>query len=390
MVYMLIRSKEYFANYLKNDQSLLPFEEWKKNTNLYKIWNQRVDVNDIRYKLCNGDVEVFVKRIYDFLEHNLDNFLYKVYESGFSDKQFREIESVKTCDNVVSNTSNNSGYFRNVCMEEIVECGGDNDINLSIKKAIQNTMTGKVRKCFFMPSIYEDIHNNIISSSMILSFNKSCKLASIISPNIYNYLLRVMKRHSTDNCEDILFSTASWCVPVIAVENLNYKNVSIVDVQDGVLKKCHLVSNSRFKKTLFETNNFTLNTYCVPSERMDQIITQKYDNIISCPPYYDLEIYGGSEEQSTNLYKTYEEWLENYWRKTVIASKKLLRKNGIFAFIMGHNIRYHFMANDMIKIAKQENLTLIDQIKIIPKKQIDNIHTSSFEKYEVCSYFRYT
>lgn len=388
MVRMLIKSKEYFTNYLKNNQSLLPFEEWKKNTNLYKIWNQRVDNNDIRYKLCNGDVEVFVKSVYDFLDKNLDNFLYKVYDSGFSDKGFREIENIKVNNNIIPNTSNNSGYFRNICMEEIVECGGDNDINLSIKKAIENTIKGKVKKCFFMPSIYKDIYNNKISSNMILSFNKSCKLASIISPNVYNYLLRVMKKHSGDNCNDILFSTASWCVPIIAIENLNYKNVSIVDVQNEVLKKCHLISNSRYKKTLFDINNFALNTYCIPSEKMDQVIDQNFDHIISCPPYYDLEIYSGSDEQSTNLYKTYEDWLENYWRKTVISSKKLLRKNGIFAFIMGHNIRYHFMANDMIEIVKQENLSLINQIKIIPKKKIDNIHSSSIEKYEVCSYFR--
>jgi tRNA1(Val) A37 N6-methylase TrmN6 len=138
---------------------------------------------------------------------------------------------------------------------------------------------------------------------------------------------------------------------------------------------------------VFEFGDYNLNTYCVPSELMDQVITQKYDHIISCPPYYDLEIYSGSDQQSTDLYKTYEEWLEKYWRQTVIASKSLLKENGIFAFIMGHNIRYRFMANDMIEIVKQERLQLINQIKIMPKKKTNSIHSSSIEKYEVCSYF---
>lgn len=384
---MIIRDKEYFVSYLKGNQTLLPFDEWKKNTNLYKIWTQRVDADDIRYKLCNGDVNTFVSRVYTFLESNLDNFLYRVYESSFSDKGFSPIERITSDSDGILSKSNNSGYFRNVCMEEIVECGGDNDISLSIKTAIEKTLVGQVRKCFFMPSVYEDVHNNRIGSNMVLSFNKSCKLASILSPNVYHSLLKTLIVHSVQKPKDILFSTASWCVPVIAVENLGYENVSIVDVQAEVLKKCEQVWKTRQEQSLFDFGDYNLNTYCVPSERMDQVITQKYDHIISCPPYYDLEIYSGSDQQSTDLYKTYEEWLEKYWRQTVIASKNLLKENGIFAFIMGHNIRYRFMANDMIEIAKQERLQLINQIKIMPKKKTNSIHSSSIEKYEVCSYF---
>lgn len=378
----MFKTKKQFLNFVKNGQDIASFEVWKKNTNLYKIWKQRVDENDIRYKLCDGNVEIFVLVVYNFLQKNLDSFLEKVYESGFSDKGFSNLERVKVVnEKCITNSSNNSGYFRNICMEEIVVCGGDNDITLSIKQSIIETLSGHVRKCFFMPSVFRDVYDGKISSSMILSFNKSCKLASILSPNIYRYLLKRMKCHF-NKPKSILFSTASWAVPVIAANNLNYENVDIVDVQCNVLNKCH---------EIFKTQNtdYKLQTFCIPSEIMDTTIDRKYDNIISCPPYYDLEIYGNSDRQSTDLYETYEEWLEMYWRRTVIASKKLLNKNGIFSFIMGHNVRYRFMSRDMSKIVNEEGFQLIDEIKILPKNKNDSIHQSPTEKYEICSYFKF-
>lgn len=378
-----------FINYVKDNQTLLPIDVWKQNTNLYKIWQQRVKENDIRYKLCNGDVEVFVDTIYNFLAKKLDQFLIQVYNSGFSIKEFRNLDIIKLVDdNTISNVSNNPGYFRNVCYEEIVICGGDADINLSIKNAITNTLKGKIRKTFFMPALFEDIYNNVVSSNMVLTFNKSCKLVSVFSPNVYRYLLRRLCKHSTRN-KSVLFATASWGVPVVAADELNYDIVDIVDVQNSVLDKCHIIKNELFdKKNKLFGNEYQLTTFCTPSEVMDQIISKKYDHIISCPPYYDLEIYSASTKQSTDLYKTYNDWLENYWRKTVKASKNLLNIDGVFSFVMGHHVRYYYMSKDMVNIVLEEGFILVDEVKIMPKKKTNKLYMSPVEKYEICSIFK--
>jgi len=378
--------KQEFINFVKNEQVLLPKAEWKQNTNLYKIWTQRVDKNDIRFKLCNGDVEKFVDAIYNFLEHHLDEFLGEVYNGAFTPKQFRDINNVNLVDtNTICNNPNNPGYFRNVCFEEIVICGGDADINLSIRNAITNTLKGKIRKTFFMPALFQDIFDGKVSSNIVLTFNKSCKLVSIFSPNVYRYLLKCLKKHSANN-NSILFATASWGVPVIAADDVDYDIVDIVDVQGSVLDKCHIIHNDLIKdKNLLFDKIYTLETFCTPSEVMDTVIKKKYDHIISCPPYYDLEIYGASEHQSTDLYKTYPDWLENYWRKTVIASKNLLNDDGVFSFVMGHNVRYQYMSKDMSEIAIQEGFDLVEEIKIIPKAKPKSIHLSPIEKYEICS-----
>lgn len=381
--------KQQFIDYVKNNQTLLPKIDFKKKTNLYKIWDRHVDETDIRYKLCNGNVETFVDVIYDFIDKHLDEFLGHVYDGSFAPKEFRNLDTVKLLDiKTISNVANNSGYFRNVCYEEIVICGGDGDIKLSIKNAITNTLNGKIRKTFFMPALFEDVFNGKISSNMILTFNKSCKLVSIFSPNVYRYLLKCLSKHSENN-NTILFATASWGVPVVASDDLKYTTVDIVDVQSSVLDKCHIIKTDMdSKKNLLFDDVYNLNTYCTPSEVMDTVINNKYDHIISCPPYYDLEIYGASNNQSTDLYKTYEDWLENYWRRTVRASKKLLNENGAFAFVMGHNIRYHYMANDMSDIVQQEGFIKVDEIKILPKAKTKNIFLSPVEKYEVCPIYR--
>lgn len=387
----MLDRKQQFLNYVKDNQNLLQFEEWKKQTNLYKIWKQRVDEKDIRYKLCNGDPEIFVKVIYNFLENHLDEFLCLVYEKSFCTKKFRDIDVVNLIDeNTIANIPNNPGYFRNICFEEIVVCGGDADITLSIKEAIVNTLKGKIRKTFFMPALFPDIFNGKITGNMIVTFNKSCKLVSVFSPNVYRYLLKNLQKHSV-NSKSILFATASWGVPVIAADNLNYEIVDIVDVQNTVLDKCHLIKNELFSKKhpLFDPT-FKLETYHTPSELMNNLIQKKYDHIISCPPYYDLEMYGASTTQSTDLYKTYEYWLENYWRRTVLASKNLLNEGGVFSFIMGHHVRYHYMNNDMVNIAQQEGMKLLRQIKIIPKQKAKNMYLSPIEKYEVCNIFNLT
>ena len=57
-----------------------------------------------------------------------------------------------------------------------------------------------------------------------------------------------------------------------------------------------------------------------------------YDAVFTCPPYFDTEIYEG-KNTSTNLYKTYEEWLK-WWKKLVKNSLRVKPK--YFAFVINN------------------------------------------------------
>lgn len=75
--------------------------------------------------------------------------------------------------------------------------------------------------------------------------------------------------------------------------------------------------------------------YNVPSE--DLVLPETIDFAFSSPPYFDHEIYSDSGNQSGNKYSNYEDWLNNYWHKTVRNIKEGLRGGGIFAINVGNN-----------------------------------------------------
>ena len=79
--------------------------------------------------------------------------------------------------------------------------------------------------------------------------------------------------------------------------------------------------------------------YCKPSEDLMKLssFTNKYKNyfdvVFFSPPYYRLELYEG-KDQSTEKYKTYEEWLHKYWEQTIKMCEYVLQPGGRLCYIV--------------------------------------------------------
>lgn len=79
--------------------------------------------------------------------------------------------------------------------------------------------------------------------------------------------------------------------------------------------------------------------YCQPSEKlaMNTGFMKKYrehfDVVFFSPPYYELELYPG-KQQSTTVYKTYDEWLQGYWMGTLQLCHNVLKKGGMMCYIL--------------------------------------------------------
>ena len=104
----------------------------------------------------------------------------------------------------------------------------------------------------------------------------------------------------------ILIPSASWGSPIIATLNEEkYSDIHIVDVQQAVLNVCEDIFNDYVDKPFRKLSGikppYNLKTFCVPSENMTEVIDNNYDTVFFCPPYYDLELYGGSDLQSTTF-----------------------------------------------------------------------------------------
>lgn len=103
--------------------------------------------------------------------------------------------------------------------------------------------------------------------------------------------------------------------------------------------------------------------YCKPSEQLfsNKPFMNKYrehfDVVFFSPPYYKLEMYEGGK-QSIDEYKTYEEWLEKYWDKTIQLCHHVLEKGGRLCYILSgygsENTKEQYdLVGDMNKITKK-------------------------------------
>lgn len=54
---------------------------------------------------------------------------------------------------------------------------------------------------------------------------------------------------------------------------------------------------------------------------------ERFDMILTSPPYFNLELYTGGE-QSTNLYPTWDEWVEKWLKPTILGCLALLHPTG--------------------------------------------------------------
>jgi len=82
-----------------------------------------------------------------------------------------------------------------------------------------------------------------------------------------------------------------------------------------------------------------------------------FDLVFFSPPYYRLEMYEGNN-QSTERYKTYEEWLKKYWDKTIQLCYHVLEPNGKICYIISdygsHNEHEHYnLIDDMNEITSK-------------------------------------
>ncbi len=68
-----------------------------------------------------------------------------------------------------------------------------------------------------------------------------------------------------------------------------------------------------------------------PFETNTYILDKKYDIVFTSPPYFNLEIYDDSENQSVNKYQGFSSWLRNFLLKSVAHAWSSLDDDGVLA-----------------------------------------------------------
>ena len=214
--------------------------------------------------------------------------------------------------------------------------------NMHMFDILQHTQSGIENNPTFLDILYDLYLHNIIdyklltpSASYYISngrigsvFSSYYFRASIMNPYlVYSLNQRIFK------AKRIFSPTLGWSSYCYGfLESPHVEEYVGTDVIPSVCKKTKELANTHI-------NPNKVNIYCKPSEDLhkDNDFMKKYSNhfdlVFFSPPYYELELYK-SQNQSTDRYKTYEDWLEKYWEVTIKLCHAVLEKSGKLCYIL--------------------------------------------------------
>jgi len=365
-----------FVDIIREGTTPLSLADFHNTPQIGNLWD-KLESDDIRVTTLKTK-EAFYDYCYNFIHD--DGPLIEYFDKRLSYKDIKGVSVVRVYkDKTIKHSPNNTRVIRNIHLDSVLNCTESDGMNLKVayKTALE---TGKMNRFFTMPSVFEGAYKKDYVAFIVTAKTVTGQV-SIFSPSIYKTLLQETDKYVDVVKQKLLIPSASWSSPILAtVTNNNYSDIHIVDVQSKVLDVTKDLYNHLHPGIFFDVP-YELETFCVPSEKMSSVLTETYDKVFFCPPYYDLELYGG-ENQSTTLYNDYYIWLGEYWRKTVLECDKVLKEGGVFSFVMGALCREKNMGADMLKIA-EEKFTLVDELRILPPTESTKA-ANAVDKYEIC------
>ena len=210
------------------------------------------------------------------------------------------------------------------------------------KDILEKTKSGFQNNPTYMQVLADFYLHNIIDYKILtpsaLYYIKEGRIGSVFSSyyfraSIMNPYLVYSLNHSVLKGTKIFTPTLGWgsyCYGFLECHDV--KEYVGTDVISNVCKK-----TQQFATTFYPSKTTTI--YCEPSEDLAKNYNFKkkyrehFDVVFFSPPYFRLELYNGGK-QSTTLYKSYDEWLEKYWRKTIELCHFVLVPGGRICYIL--------------------------------------------------------
>lgn len=158
----------------------------------------------------------------------------------------------------------------------------------------------------------------------------------------------------------ILDPFAGGSVRGIVANYLGYKYTGIElrsEQIDANIKQCNDI--------LFNTNK---PRYILGDSRnISNLISETYDMVFSCPPYYNLEVYSNDKNDLSNC-SSYNDFINNY--KQIITDSVSKLKNDRFACFVVSDIRdkngfYYGFVSDTIKAFQEAGIQLYNEIILL-------------------------
>jgi hypothetical protein len=214
--------------------------------------------------------------------------------------------------------------------------------NMFYREILQKTKSPFLGNKSFMDVVLDFYTRGIIDYKILtpsaIYYIKQGRLGSVFSSyyfraSIMNPFLVYSINETILHGKRIFTPTLGWCSYCYGfLESPIVEEYVGTDVIPVVCRK-----TAKFASTMYPDKITEI--YCSPSEKLleNKEFMRKYkghfDVVFFSPPYFRLELYPGNN-QSTTQYKTYEEWLTNYWEKTIQLCHWVLSPKGKCCYIL--------------------------------------------------------
>jgi hypothetical protein len=256
-----------------------------------------------------------------------------VYLTNFYNSSIKYPESLRITESPATKTKMDNN--QNIKYKNVIR-------NLFFIEILKNTKSGMENVPTFL-DVLDELYNKWIIDYKILApssihylqeghissvFSSLYFRASIMNP----YLVYSINKSILGNAESVFTPTLGWGSYYYGFAESGIKTYVGTDVIPNVCKKVGDFAKKHYPQ--IETN-----ILCSPSETLNEnpAFLRKYRESFDCvffsPPYFKLELYPG-KKQSTTLYDDYETWLREYWEKTIVLCKKVLKKGGVLCYIL--------------------------------------------------------
>jgi hypothetical protein len=260
--------------------------------------------------------------------------------------------------------------------------------SMHYRDILQNTKSGMENVPTFMDVLIDLYIHSIIDYKILTPssrfYIKNGRLGSVFSS--YYFRASIMNPYLVYSLNKSLLHGTRVFTPTLGWSSYSYGFLDCpevveyvgTDVIPGVCDK-----TADFATTRYPTRKIDI--YCKPSEDLakSKVFLNKYkehfDVVFFSPPYYKLELYKGGE-QSTERYKTYEEWLSGYWEETIKLCYYVLEKGGRLCYILSgygsENTKDKYdLLKDMNSIAKK-----YFKLKSIQPMHNKNVHVTEHKE----------
>tara|TARA_R110000782_G_C14776969_1_gene409611 strand:+ start:190 stop:1176 length:987 start_codon:yes stop_codon:yes gene_type:complete len=233
---------------------------------------------------------------------------------------------------------------------------------------------GKIKNC---SNFYKDTDSDVKNIKTVLRLSPSGTAAKV-SNFPYQTMLDVFSKYNVNN--NYYDFSCGWGIRLLSslANDVNYFGTDPNHELTSCLNKLSedFISNTNSKSKV--------DIRSIGSEITVEKWVDKMGLAFSSPPYFDLEHYNVGKQSIDNT--NYNEWINGYWRGTVINIDRYLVSGGYFLLNM-KNIKKHNTLNDMSNVIKENGFQFVENLEL---KNINRIFLKQNGKNtnEVISVFR--